>query len=365
MILEEFDHEKQIIDQYLDQVSRQVTEQIAGEYGEKYVDVWSAFVAVLTRGGKRLRGVLASFAYRAFGGQDENTAREAAAIIELLHACLLVVDDVADQSDLRRGGPTAHRILEKYHNQHTLKGDAHHYGKSQAVNVGLTGQNLAFSRLADLKLDGEILVRAFKLLNDSLIKTGLGQIGDINNEVFASDSENDAMQVMQLKTAHYSFVMPFYFGATLAGAEIKNMQTFESYLVNIGIAFQIYDDVIGTFGDIDKTGKSNRDDIMEGKRTLLVVHALSHATPTSRQTIERALGNRQLADEEFVSAQDAIRDSGALDYCLNRAKNLILEGKKSLENNSVLSNTNRQMLLDVADYVASLPVSVQNDVQIH
>ncbi|MDR0397860.1 MAG: polyprenyl synthetase family protein [Candidatus Nomurabacteria bacterium] len=343
--------DKEQIDNYIASQSEKLLDAVKHEYGEKYSDVLAAYLDVLGRGGKRLRGILAKRAYEYFGGSNENVALEAALVIELLHDYLLVVDDIQDDSSLRRGKPAAHMLLREYHEKHQLAGDKAHYGLSQTINAALAGQNIAFQRALALPIESDAKVNALAHLNDFLTKTDFGQLGDFNNEAFKTTSKADVMQVLQLKTAYYTFCMPVYFGASLAGMPKINANL-NDYLINTGICFQLYDDIIGTFGDTTKTGKSNRSDIIEGKRTLLVIYALESATSEQKATLAAALGNKNLSDEEFIAVQDILRSTGALKRCQNEAQSLVSEANQSIERAN-LSPDATQFFTYLASYVLS------------
>lgn len=342
--------DKEQVDKYIADESTKLRKTVQQAYGEKYSDVLAAYLDVLSRGGKRLRGILAKRTYEYFGGTDKNVALEAALIIELLHDYLLVIDDIQDNSSLRRGKPAAHMLLRSYHQKHQLAGNAAHYGLSQAINAALAGQNIAFERALGLSVDGAAKISALTHLNNFLVKTDLGQLGDFNNEAFRTNDKDDVVQVLKLKTAYYTFCMPVYFGAALAGVP-KIDSNFNDYLVNTGICFQIYDDIIGTFGDVAKIGKSNQSDIIEGKRTLLVIYALESASDAQKAALENALGNKNLTDTEFKSVQDILRSTGALERCQQEAQNLVGSANQVIQK-SGLSPESTQFFEDLANYVA-------------
>jgi geranylgeranyl diphosphate synthase type I len=326
---QELQNDKEQIDRYITDESAKLLHDVNQEYGERYSDVLAAYLDVLGRGGKRLRGVLAKRAFEYFGGADEHVALEAALVIEMLHDYLLVVDDIEDDSDLRRGKPSAHKLLETYHEQNQLAGNRRHYGLSQTINAAMAGQNLALLRVTKLPVSDSFKVNALAHLNDFLTKTDFGQLGDFNNEAFKTDQENDVVQVLRLKTAYYTFCMPVYFGAALAGAP-KISAKLNDYLINTGTCFQLYDDIIGTFGDTAKTGKSNRSDIIEGKRTLLVIYALEAANDQQKAVLTNALGNKNLTDAEFSAVQAVLRDTGALERCQKEARSLVKRANQSV-----------------------------------
>lgn len=300
-------------------------------FGEYPTEAVKAYCALLSRGGKRIRGALTMTAYKMLGGTDDQVALEAARAIEMLHAYILMVDDIQDRSEVRRGGPTAHMILKHYHQQNHLKDDALHFGESIAMNGFLFGSHRALSVLADLNIDPEYRLAAIKNVNKHFINTAYGQSLDIFNEVTESADEDAVNKVLQWKTAFYTFANPLQLGAILAGASDTDIVQLEEYSMHAGRVFQITDDVLGTFSEEASSGKSPLDDIKEGKRTILTVKALELAGKSDAYFLEQMLGNKQLTQAEFQRCKEIIEDSGALAYAQKQAKDSVVDALASLE----------------------------------
>lgn len=284
------------------------------DYGDEFAGVFDTLLEILERGGKRFRGVLTIYAYRLFGGKDAVIAAKAATIIEMIQTHLLVIDDVADQSDTRRGGPSCHKLLEKFHIDNHLVGDTKFYAEVQTVNLGLAAQSLAFSMIDTLEVSSEIKARAHALLHKCLTNTNIGQTLDIENEQRRINDESKTLQMMRLKTAYYSFAMPLKFGATLAGASNNSLKFLTEYSKNAGLAFQLKDDLLSTIDDTAHADKNPRDDLAGGKWTVLVTYALRNGSPDQVAKIHAVLGNRTMTDEQFVAARQALIDSGAVNH---------------------------------------------------
>lgn len=329
--IETLERQKKAIDSDINQYAVEMRQELAEQYSADMALVMDGYFEILRRGGKRLRGVLAIEAYKLFGGSDNKLALRLARVLEMLHAYLLVVDDVADQSDLRRGGPTAHRLLEARHKDAGWAGDSAHYGRSQALNAGLIGQNLAFRELIDLPIKESVRADLLAMVNNQLITTGIGQVSDIQNEAERVMDELLIKQTLQWKTAYYTFMLPLKAGALLAGAKSKEAEFLNSYAVHMGTAFQVADDIIGVFGSPSKSGKSNRDDITEGKRTLLVSYAYRHGSQADKRALDAALGNRQLTDAQYKRFCEALRNSGAATYAKQVVKTAVKNAASSLE----------------------------------
>lgn len=242
------------------------TSQKFGIYSELAMN---SYKSVATRGGKRLRGSLVLESYLLHGGTNEQIALELATAIEMVHAYLLVIDDFCDKSETRRGQLTANKEIELYHKQNTFRGDSVHFGNSIAVNAGLIAMQITNNYIISLELDNETKLELLKTLNECLIVTGHGQINDIFNEALPTVEDDMIYNVLEWKTAYYTFFNPIEMGAILAGKHINGDGRLRKYASSLGKAFQLQDDIIGIFGDDKITGKSNLDDIREGKMTLL------------------------------------------------------------------------------------------------
>jgi len=285
-------------------------EEVATE-GDHAVAAVESYVSLLDRGGKRSRGMLTMTGYELFGGSDPEVATSAAAAVEAFHAYLLVMDDVADASDLRRGGPTAHIALEEYFEEHGVD-DAAKLGTDIAQTIALLAQHKAQEHLLNLPISPEQKVMALQVLNQGLTRTCMGQALDILAPKFDMSPE-DIIKIATYKTAHYSYLLPLRVGATLAGASKEEMEHFTSYALPAGLAFQLQDDIIGLFEDEAVTGKSRMSDIIEGKKTLLMTRALALASPDDRLILESALGNEALTPEHFERCLEIISETGAMD----------------------------------------------------
>lgn len=292
----------------------QQLEEIKKKYSRHSILPIEILHDISTRGAKRLRAAFVYYGYQMLGGTDLNAAMKLASIIEIVHAYLLVIDDFMDMSDQRRGGSTAHKILEKHHIDQNYKYNASHFGNSIAVNVGIAGSHMAMQWLSELDIDVEKRVAISQNLNMMLVVTAHGQINDVINAYIPEVTEADVINVLKWKTAAYTYENPLHTGAILAGASQEDLNTLSQFATWGGVAFQVKDDILGTFGETDVTGKSDMDDMKEGKMTLLTVKALEKASPAQKETLTKALGNYELTDELHNDAKQIILETGALAF---------------------------------------------------
>lgn len=287
---------------------RRSTPEHYGEYGLLIAD---AFLDMLERGGKRLRGALVMTGYEMCGGKDKEMIVRAATAIEMFHAHWLIIDDIQDRSDKRRGKPTIHTMLADYHRKQKLRGDADHAGVSLAINAGIAGGHAAQVLLAGLNVEAELRSKVLGILNQASLVTAYGQTYDIMNEQSSTVLREYIERTMEWKTAYYTFLNPLCVGMVLAGAGCEDTDAIRVYALLAGRAFQITDDLIGVFGVDKKTGKTDMDDIREGKRTLLTEHVFEQGSPADKTFLEGALGNDNLTRDDFMKCQEIMIRTGA------------------------------------------------------
>lgn len=323
--------QKTVIDAALKVHSDALQHDTKVRYTGASVKVVDAYVQVLGRGGKRIRGALTMLGYEMCGGVNVAMITEAACAIEMTHAYILVLDDIMDKSVMRRGGPSAHMLLSDYHANQGLLGDGYHFGEAAAINAALIGCHYAQKIVTQLDAEANNKLKALALLNEALVVTGHGQINDIYNEVTSHVDAQAVDQVLEWKTAHYTFLNPLQFGMALAGASDEEIASVYDYCMHAGRAFQITDDILGTFGNEQDAGKSPMDDIREGKRTVLSVVALERASSTDKNFLMHMLGNENLTQVEFLRCKEIFTDSGALVVAKEQAENHVRLAQESLK----------------------------------
>jgi geranylgeranyl diphosphate synthase type I len=345
---------RQKIDADIEEFTEKFIAQTVEQFGDYPTEAVKAYVRFLTRGGKRIRGVLTMHSYYMFGGRDETVALHAARAIEMLHAYILAVDDIQDRSETRRGGPTVHIDLKNYHNRHVLKGDAHHFGESIAMNAFLIGVHSALDIITDLQVPSEFKLAAIRNVNKHFIGTAHGQSLDIFNEVTDIVTEKDVNNVLLWKTAFYTFANPMQLGAIIAGADEQMLLSLEEFSMNAGRAFQITDDILGIYGEDEKTGKNSKDDIIEGKRTILTTKALEMANEEDAAFLRKCLDNVDLTDEAFDRCKEIITLSGAKQYAKDEAQKAAEQAKLNLQSSSFkVEDEYKQFLRDLISAIAS------------
>ena len=305
----------------------------------------------LTRApGKRIRPVLMWVAYEGLGGTDTPSVVRAFCALELLQSFLLIHDDIMDRSDLRRGRPTVHREYASRYQGRVR--DADHFGQTMAILAGDVAGQQAVLLLNRSSCPPERINRAVTRYAETTLDVCYGQALDIllSERPLGEVREEEILQVAEYKTARYSTELPLHLGAILAGAGKQALDGLSAYAIPAGVAFQLQDDLLGTFGDQATTGKSAQSDLQEGKRTLLVLMAWQSADAAQRAALARALGNPDATAEDVRSAREVIESTGARLAAVERMNALVRQAKASLAHGSFAPDMTR-FLVDLADYV--------------
>ncbi len=263
-------------------------------------------------GGKRFRAAFCYWGFRAVSDDvaDHDALIRACASLEVLHASALVHDDLMDDSDVRRGRPAAHRAFSDEHAGHGWRGDPRQYGAAAAILLG--DMLLAWSDelLRTCGMAHDVVRDALALFDTTRSEVVAGQFLDVAAQARGADDLDLAMRVLRYKSAKYSIERPLHIGAALAGANASMLQALTSFGLPLGEAFQLRDDLLGVFGDPSVTGKPAGDDLIEGKRTVLVALAAHSAPPDEAAELDTALGT-PLDERQVERLRRIINDSGA------------------------------------------------------
>lgn len=270
-------------------------------------------------GGKRLRPTFAWWGWRGAGGSPDDPEAEAVlraiSALELIQACALVHDDLMDASATRRGRPTVHVDFAQRHAAAGWRGRPARFGAAAAILLGDLAMVWADDLLRGSGLPAAALVRAAVPWDAMRTEVLGGQYLDVLHQSTGDASPRAALQVDRFKTAAYTVERPLHLGAALADAPPELTACYRRFGADIGVAFQLRDDLLGVFGDPAVTGKPAGDDLREGKRTLLLALALERAAEQGRPAvaaeIEAALGDPGLDVEGVDRIRSALADLGA------------------------------------------------------
>ncbi len=314
-----------------------------------------AVLRELTTGGKLLRPAFCYWGYRAAGAPDGEEIVAAAAALELLHVSALIHDDVMDGSDRRRGRPSAHRQFEQLHRTADWSGAPEGFGYGAAILLGdlvlawsdelLRGCGLPADRVAA----GIAVFEAMRteVIAGQYLDLVAQSAGDAPSDETEDAALSRALRVLRYKTAKYSVERPLQLGATLAGAEPALVEAFSAFGIPLGEAFQLRDDLLGVFGDPERTGKPAGDDLREGKRTVLVATAMTAADDADRATLRTLLGDPTLDADGVEQLRDVLVRTGAVDEVEKMIERLTAQAVDALTEAPIVDPTARQVLADL------------------
>ncbi len=316
---------------YLEQHSPRIGDLIASYFKvDDYEDINRYLYEPLARysanGGKRHRPLICELACGAVGG-DVELVSSAAAAIEYFHTAALIHDDIADESTVRRGEACLH-ISQ---------------GEGLAINAGdLALSQVTGSVLSDKRLSEGMRLKVLEELVEMTTRTIEGQALDIG---WARDGRfdltvDDYLQMAKRKTAYYSGGTPLAVGALIGGGSDEQVEALRSFGMAAGMAFQIQDDLLNLIGNKDMLGKDYRSDITEGKRTLVVVHALQHSPQSAELTA--ILASHTTAPTMLACAVEIMHNAGSLEGIVAAAKSAVT-GK-------LVENEYSKLLLQMADF---------------
>lgn len=282
------------------------------------------FVPTKDGAGKRLRPILCLLTCQATGGDPEQ-ALPAAAAIELVHNFSLIHDDIEDKSPLRRGRLTVWKV----------------WGPPQAINAGdglFALAHLAMRRLADSGVPPRRVLTAFEILDEACLALTEGQYLDLSFEARLDVDVDQYLSMIQGKTAAL-FSAAAQLGALVAGSDPESIARYRRFGENIGLAFQIVDDILGIWGDPQVTGKPAASDIQQRKKTLPIVQALEEEGRTEDKGLPvlssvevREIYQREAIDEEAVEvALKILEDLGARHYAEEMANDYYQQALAELD----------------------------------
>jgi geranylgeranyl diphosphate synthase, type I len=264
--------------------------------------------------GKLLRPQLALLACQAAGG-DVRQALPLAAGIQLLHDFTLIHDDIEDQSETRRGRKTIWR----------------EWGLAQGINAGdgmYTIAHLAVHRLTDVGVPAPVVLDVLKRFDQTILTICEGQFLDLSFEGELHIGEDDYLAMIRGKTA-VLLAAAASLGARVGGADPAAVQALWSFGLNLGMAFQIQDDVLGIWGSSKLTGKIEAADIYRRKVSLPIIHALAHGP--NRANLVAIYRQDEVAEYDIPCALEVLDAAGSRVYAENMARQYAYAAIQSLQ----------------------------------
>lgn len=274
------------IKEFQDQLNAELAKM---EFGNQPTELYEPLRYTLRQGGKRMRPILAIMAYLT-KKQDWEAIIEPALAIELFHNFTLIHDDIMDEAPLRRGKETVYK----------------RWNKDIAILSGDALMIIAYDQL--LTADHDDIRYIIKLFNRCALEVCEGQQMDMNFETIDTVPEADYIEMIKLKTA-VLLGFSLELGALLSGMSNEEALQFRKFGVNIGIGFQLKDDLLDVYGDAEKFGKQVGGDIISNKKTMLLLKALELAEGGDKSKLEEWIGKDDFVAEEKVAAVKEVYES--------------------------------------------------------
>jgi len=304
----------EIINDYID-------ENLTGET----IHIWDAAKHYINAGGKRLRPFMVIKSYNLFENDSERAIPVAAAA-ELFHTFTLIHDDIMDKDDIRRGVTSVHKK----------------WGESVAILSGDLLYALSFIFINKAIIPDRVKSKISYVLGKACIELCEGQTMDLDFENRNDVKIPEYMEMVRLKTGSL-FKACSYIGGLVGNANYEQLRSLEDYGENLGIAFQIVDDILGLFADQGKLGKPVGSDLQAGKKTYLIIHALDHLDHSDKNRLLKLLGQKTKSQEEIEECIGLIKKSGALE----KAKELTrFYAEKTVESLDIFSKSDAKKDLE-------------------
>ena len=266
-------------------------------------------------GGKRMRPVMAILVAEAVGKKGSK-AMPLGCALEIIHNFTLIHDDVIDEDPVRRGRPTVHVLFDV----------------PTAIIAGDALFAIGFEVLSETDVGLDDLRTIFRSVSETVFLIAEGQQMDVDFEDTVTVTIEEYVEMVEKKTA-VLFACAAEGGAIIGGGSKKQIADMKEYARLMGIGFQIWDDVLGIKGDTKKTGKPVGSDIRNGKRTMIIVHAMEHLAEGSKdkKILLAALGNEKATDAQVSEAIRVLEKTGSIEYVHTEALRYAAEAKQKLD----------------------------------
>lgn len=293
----------------------------------------------LSQGGKRVRGYLVKLGQMLFG-KDDDSYIDLAAAIEIFQTAILIHDDIIDEADKRRGMDT---INAKY------KG---HIGVAKGICIGDLGFFISYRIINNSNISEELKDEIVKIYSKTLHNTVNGEIVDVelplkSLKYHRNMDEKIIYDIYVNKTAWYTIIGPILIGAASAGASEEDKEKLIEMGTNLGVAFQIKDDLLGLYSSVSDMGKT-LNDIKEGKQTIIYKYAIDHASKEELDVISKYYGNPNVTDEESNIIIKLFDKLGARKNAENLVKKYTDNGISIIETMNV---QNKDLFMEFANYL--------------
>ena len=303
-------------------------------------------------GGKRIRPLLTIATYNAFSDDQEEKIISPSIGVEFLHNASLIHDDIIDKDDFRRGSPSFHYRFQNYHETYKLKKmEKIDFGNSIGIIGGDSAFFLGLEAYFFNDFEEELNIAAIKYYENAFIDIANGVLIELDMVNQKDILISDYINMISLKTGAL-LEKAMLIGANYARLEEKYKNYLSVYAINLGIIFQMIDDILGTFGDEKITGKPTDGDIREGKKTCLLIFALASLNPQDKAQLQKLLEKQNINEKEVDEIKSLFIKADTANKCKNLAIKYYNEAKDALnELKSIMNEPEYELFGDLLDFV--------------
>ena len=296
--------------------------------------IYNSLKEYILRDGKRIRPFLVIMGFLGFNPKEAPGLYTTALSIEILHDFMLIHDDIVDRSQMRRGLPAMHTVLntylEKFENPDCT-------GEDLAIIIGDILYSIGLDAFLAVDVDLNLKEKALRRFVRAGVFTGMGEFYELENGLnpIETITKKSIYRTYELKTAFYTFAYPLCIGAALAGANDSDIEKLNEYGTYLGRAFQIKDDIIGMFEDEQSIGKSTLTDLEEGKKTILAWYGYQQGNKEQKSTIKSLLEKEKINTNDLCLMRKTLIDTGSLDYAKAQINEMKEKAKECLQSCSI------------------------------
>ncbi|MHA1917559.1 MAG: polyprenyl synthetase family protein [Candidatus Ranarchaeia archaeon] len=305
----------------------------------------------IKRGGKRIRPLLFRLGFDAVKGNYNKNINLASCSVELLHNSSLIHDDVVDQDEIRRGGPTVHVLYRDLYKEKYGSKIATNIGNAYAILCGNSLWNLGLETLFEAKFEPHETLLAIKRYKNMFERLVDGVVLEESMARGVKANEELYLKMVSLKTSTL-LKNALEIGGILGKGSENQIEALGTYGLRIGQAFQIQDDILGSFGIDKKIGKPVDSDIKGGKQTIIAIKAKEAMNSKQKKILDKYFDNQNSSKKEIEAVRQVFIETGALEYSKQLAEQKYQEAIEVLYNTEPAFDSEIVEILEwVAGYI--------------
>ncbi|MBP3461149.1 MAG: polyprenyl synthetase family protein [Bacilli bacterium] len=308
----------------------------------------------LNSDGKLIRGTLVNLGYNLIKEENLEYSYDLALAFEIFQTAILIHDDIIDNDDLRRGKETIHSHNHKKYYELTKDNESKKVSESIAICMGDMGLFYANKVIANSYCNDKNLGKILIYFNDIVLKTIKGELLDVTlpflekNDLNKNNLEESILLIYKLKTAYYTIIGPICLGMILADSNKKQIKDMTDFGYNVGIAFQIQDDILGIYSENETIGKNVGTDIEEFKQTILYSYVKEN-----KEYFNKLMNyyGKKVDVDDIKEVQKIFRESNALEYSKGMIDSLYDKAINILDKIDWIKDSEKNILKGFVEYL--------------